>query len=894
MNFHPFLRASSVCILALGLLRPASLGAQVPAILSYQGRLVVANTNYDGVAEFQFALVDETGTTSYWSNDGSSVAGSRPGTSLPANVSKGLYSVLLGDTSLPGMAPIPPTVFSHSDVRLRVWFRAGTPDFRQLDPDQRFAAVGYALMAAEVADGSVNGSKIALGAVDNTKLANSGLTVTPGTGLAGGGLVSLGGNVSLGLADGGVGNAQLAANAVQTANLADGVVSNAKLANPGFTVTAGNGLTGGGSVTLGGAVNLNTTATAQNTPSAIVQRDGAGNFSAGTITATAFAGVLRVPGNTNTGGWAAIGGGLDNLARGFASTISGGENNSTDSNYTAVGGGFGNAAIGLLSTIGGGHDNLASGENSTVAGGFGNWATNSHATIGGGYLNQAYGGVSTVAGGTNNHALGTYSAIGGGSQNTADGYYATVSGGTQNSASGTASTVSGGFGNAAAFEHSTVGGGAFNQALGTGSTISGGLSNVASDTYAAVGGGRGNLVGGSYSTVGGGFENNASSLNSTIGGGEQNTAAGNASTVAGGAGNEVYGARSTVGGGENNTATNSYATIGGGVLNMASGERSTISGGEQNTAAGNASTVAGGEMNTATNKFATIGGGEQNTAAGDWSTVAGGRLNKAADGSSTVAGGNQNTALGLSSTVGGGEDNNATNIYATIGGGHFNTAGGEWATVPGGRSNAATGDRSFAAGTRAKAEHYGSFVWADGNDLDFPSDATNQFNIRASGGTRIFSTSEATIGVQLAPGGNAWNVISDRHAKENFTAVNYRGLLDKLDAVPVTTWNLKSQDAAIRHIGPMAQDFKAAFAVGEDERHISTSDADGVAFAAIKGLRELLREKDAEVAELKAANGSLAKRLAAIERRLDQLANAATLAPSTGDRRLVAGHVVGN
>jgi hypothetical protein len=49
----------------------------------------------------------------------------------------------------------------------------------------------------------------------------------------------------------------------------------------------------------------------------------------------------------------------------------------------------------------------------------------------------------------------------------------------------------------------------------------------------------------------------------------------------------------------------------------------------------------------------------------------------------------------------------------------------------------------------------------------------------------------------------------------------------------------------------MAQDFYAAFNVGEDEKHITTVDADGVALAAIQGLNQKLEQKNAEVAELK-------------------------------------------
>lgn len=45
----------------------------------------------------------------------------------------------------------------------------------------------------------------------------------------------------------------------------------------------------------------------------------------------------------------------------------------------------------------------------------------------------------------------------------------------------------------------------------------------------------------------------------------------------------------------------------------------------------------------------------------------------------------------------------------------------------------------------------------------------------------------------------------------------------------------------------MAQDFYAAFGVGEDNKHITTVDADGVALASIQTLHELMREENAEL-----------------------------------------------
>jgi hypothetical protein len=75
-------------------------------------------------------------------------------------------------------------------------------------------------------------------------------------------------------------------------------------------------------------------------------------------------------------------------------------------------------------------------------------------------------------------------------------------------------------------------------------------------------------------------------------------------------------------------------------------------------------------------------------------------------------------------------------------------------------------------------------------------------------------------------------------------------VLRKLAAIPVSTWNYKTQDTSIRHIGPMAQDFAAAFGVGEDDLHITTIDADGVSLAAIQGLYQIVQDKDQRIAQL--------------------------------------------
>jgi hypothetical protein len=77
-------------------------------------------------------------------------------------------------------------------------------------------------------------------------------------------------------------------------------------------------------------------------------------------------------------------------------------------------------------------------------------------------------------------------------------------------------------------------------------------------------------------------------------------------------------------------------------------------------------------------------------------------------------------------------------------------------------------------------------------------------------------------------------------------------VLDELAKVPVQKWNYKHEkDQDIPHIGPMAQDFKDTFYPGRDDKRISTLEFDGVELAAIKGLHQLVKEKESEIQELK-------------------------------------------
>jgi hypothetical protein len=89
--------------------------------------------------------------------------------------------------------------------------------------------------------------------------------------------------------------------------------------------------------------------------------------------------------------------------------------------------------------------------------------------------------------------------------------------------------------------------------------------------------------------------------------------------------------------------------------------------------------------------------------------------------------------------------------------------------------------------------------------------------------------------------------------------------------MPVQSWNYKWEaDNATPHLGPMAQDFKAAFYPGRDDKTISTLEFDGVELAAIQGLNEKLtgelKQKETEITELRQQNQLLEKRFEALEK----------------------------
>jgi hypothetical protein len=100
-------------------------------------------------------------------------------------------------------------------------------------------------------------------------------------------------------------------------------------------------------------------------------------------------------------------------------------------------------------------------------------------------------------------------------------------------------------------------------------------------------------------------------------------------------------------------------------------------------------------------------------------------------------------------------------------------------------------------------------------------------------------------------GATSFVTTSDRNAKTNVKPIDNKAILARVDQLPVASWVFKS-DPKKNHVGPMAQDFHAAFGLdGDDDKRINLTDIAGVSLAAIKELSSEMKQKDAEIADLK-------------------------------------------
>lgn len=356
--------------------------------------------------------------------------------------------------------------------------------------------------------------------------------------------------------------------------------------------------------------------------------------------------------------------------------------------------------------------------------------------------------------------------------------------------------------------------------------------------------------------------------------------------------------------GQPNSATDHYTLVGGGYDNRAGNNNANLDdamfatalGGNTNRAAGKESVVLGGRVNSALSQNDIVLGGSNNTAQAGTGSILGGFNNAVTGPNAVVVGGAGNCAGGASSFAAG---SNAQ-VRPQVGG-----DAGNCSSVA--DSGDADGDE-------------GAFVWADRSSATaVTSSGPNQFLVRADGGFLLNANTLPGFGDDLllaarkvsgdadvdlrmltrtgrgmlmyvkdsngslnfgfssllagadritvggGSGGNAtlsnggtWTNASSREFKLGFTQVNVREVLARVVDLPITRWNYKGS-AEGTHMGPMAEDFKAAFDLAGTGKSIATVDADGVALAAIQGLNQ----------KLEAENAELRRRLDAIEAKIN-------------------------
>ncbi len=633
------------------------------------------------------------------------------------------------------------------------------------------------------------------------------------------------------------------------------------------------------------------------------------------------------------GYYATVAGGENNNAGAEDATVGGGESDNAAGQYATVSGGDINTAYGFYDVIGGGLRNIVYGDDynygvGTIAGGGDNsiLVNAPGSFIGGGSDNQINGdpfdyGNSVIAGGAFNliSTNDPHSVIGGGYGNSiqpGDIFFdegdSVIAGGYSNSIA-----VAAGFAAIGGGLENTIGGAAGG---GSVSVIAGGSYNVILDGYCVIGGGGGNTIATNspYSTISGGRENSIASDydsqgDSSIGGGEYNQISMNApfSAIAGGYSNSIAGdfydfGSSFISGYFNQIMINSQASvIAGGAGNVVAAPVSGIFSGQDNfilsytTNVYGSSAILGGTENAIGTDayYCAIGGGGYNGIgpASAFSVVSGGSGNAAYGTCATVPGGANNFALGLATFAAGygaqalqpgtfvwSDSLGQSNLFFSTGANQFlieaHGGVGIGTNAPEAQLHVSSGGNFGAPQVRIDQTTSGDYA-----RLRMTTTATGaSWDVAAggSGATLNFFTSAKPAGTGtnvliLNPNGSAtlWGTLaqgSDRAHKENLQAIDPQAVLAKVAAMPITKWNYLTEHG-VEHLGPMAQDFYAAFQLGEDDKHITTVDEGGVALAAIQGLNQKLEEKNAEIENLERQNDSLAARLDKLQSALNAL-----------------------
>jgi hypothetical protein len=820
----------------------------IPPIIHYQGSVAVNDSPFTGTGMFKFAFVN-TAEDTLWSHDGTVAV--EPGTAISLNVSNGIFSVPLGDTSVPNMTGIPMSVFAdQSDVFLRVWFDDGINGSQVLSPDQRMAAVGFAMMAGQattVPDGAITSAKLAEGAVTSSKMAD---------GAVEGAKIANGSINSIHLANGAIGMNAITDGAVTSAKLADGAITPEKLAEGAITSTVLDDDAVTSAAIADGSVDTVHLVHGDEIMTKIGLIDSQGN---GNLFMGDSAGMAAGSANTSFGAHS-----LGALTNGFANTAIGYEamrKNTSGSSNTAVGfstlwentSGSDNIALGFEAM----RDNTDGSLNTAVGirslyrntSGYQNIAVGEEAlgnnTIGYGNIGVGQAALLDNEVGETNLAIGAYSlATVSGSENIGIGYEAGAS-------------ISTGDHNIYIGHH--------NRGSEGSGTISIGHSDF--QTRAFLAGVHGVTPG------------EANPLNVVI---DSNGQLGTATIPGTPSQDTLFFSNDE-----------EYLKWNPGIPDIPQTQLFELS----------SSLVTDGRLITdalflRNNEIYFNQSYQQHLKFDEldqWFELSD-DLNVSGD-------------LHIS-----GRPTSSDRVI------HFGgTQALEW--------NHSLGAFRFSHDVRAAQDlHVSGNLHVDG-DLNLPDfmvldvlyfeaigkpeneglawdrdadafwfsddlhianglqigDNTEDDVIYFNGGSEWFfwdgSDSNFVISDDLITSGemtcSVMNITSDKDAKKAFASVDRNAILEKVAKLPITSWQYR-EDAGIsseqaRHIGPMAQDFHAAFGVGADGKHIATVDADGVALASIQALKDLVDRQTQALAEKQELIEQLANRVLAGEKRLRQI-----------------------
>ena len=241
-----------------------------------------------------------------------------------------------------------------------------------------------------------------------------------------------------------------------------------------------------------------------------------------------------------------------------------------------------------------------------------------------------------------------------------------------------------------------------------------------------------------------------------------------------------------------------------------------------------------------------------------------------------------------------GQDVRASASNATAFG--LRTTAAQQSSFAAGEDNTASGAASVALGYHAHTNaRQGSFVFSDRSSVDtLRAGVNHSANWRVSGGFRIFTASNLSTGVTIQSGASVsnwgqanaviststgaylgtdgiWHDVSDVNRKHLFLDVSGETVLDRLRGLPIRTWSYRVDTDNVRHIGPTAQDFRAAFGLGRDATTIASIDEGGVALAGIQALDARSQSQQTRIQALERENAALRTETADLRARLEAI-----------------------